>query len=170
MKQFSVTVLIVMIVIAVSAGCGGSSSDTPEQNSRYSWSNETDVEPSEGSTPEESPSPSPSASQNSTTVSGPPTPPSPETPDTPPAPQGPLICRFWGTASIGGGAAPDGTNIQALVGGVVKASASTTAGNYRIDVTGDNSGKTVAFKINGTNATSETWEFGGNIRTDLTIP
>ena len=157
------------MAITFSANCGGSSSDTPEQTSRYTWSNKTDVQPSGIDTPEESYSPPPTP-QSSATAPDTPTPQSPETPDTPPAPHGPLICRFWGTASIGGTAAPDGTTIQALIDGVVKTTASSSNGNYKIDVTGDHSGKTVTLKMNGKNAASKTWVIGGNIRTDLSIP
>jgi hypothetical protein len=73
--------------------------------------------------------------------------------------------RFFGTVTIDGVNAPDGTKITAVVSGQAVASTTTSGGSYRIDVVQAEgvsfSGKSVSFTVGGIFATNTAiWVFG----------
>lgn len=82
--------------------------------------------------------------------------------------------RFFGTVTIDGVSAPDGTRITAVVSGQVVASTSTSAGSYRIDVGQTEgvsfSGKSVGFTVGGIAATQAVaWVLGEATNLNLTV-
>lgn len=102
--------------------------------------------------------------------------------ETPP----PIPTMIWGTARVNGVAVPDGTQIQALVNGVVLATTQTLLYNgnpatYSILVPGDNlsttpvvgggkDGEPITFRIGGSNALQTAlWSSGTSVHLDLTI-
>ena len=95
----------------------------------------------------------------------------------------PLPSSFYGTVKVNGANVPDGTVIQALVGGEVHAEGFTQTyeGNsfFALDVAGDDigtaaldggrDGDTIQFKIGGLPADqTAVWHGGMNVRLDLT--
>ena len=80
--------------------------------------------------------------------------------------QQPPAHRFGGSVTLDGAAAKDGTKVGAVVDGKEVASATTTGGNYRLDVAPPEgtsfAGKTVSFTVGGFPAReTATWEQGG---------
>ena len=87
----------------------------------------------------------------------------------------------WGSVTINGSSAPDGTVVTAEIGGVQYAQTTTTGGGfYTIDVPSDDTdtpgkdggtaGETVVFKVNGYTANETgSWTSGDSSRLDLTV-
>lgn len=79
---------------------------------------------------------------------------------------------FYGSVTIGGSPAPDGTSVDASCGNV-SAGTSTSGGNYSLKVpAGDPSctnGDTVTFKVNGKKAGSSSFESGANKEVNLSV-
>ena len=83
---------------------------------------------------------------------------------------GPPVCDFYGTVTQSGGLVPDGTPISAWMDGAVVGTTTVSGSEYRLQVTGVYSGKTVSFKVGPDLAMeTSTWERGGNENVDLTV-
>ena len=96
----------------------------------------------------------------------------------------PLPSSFYGTVKINGANAPDGTVIQAVIGGQVFAAVTTRTSQdssvYSMDIPGDDAstptleggrpGDTIVFRIGeGVAAQTGTWQSGTNVQLDLTL-
>jgi hypothetical protein len=82
--------------------------------------------------------------------------------------------RLFGTVTIDGVNAPDGTRVTAVVSGQAVVSTATSGGSYRIDVVQTEgvsfSGKTVGFTVGGIAATQAVpWAFGEVSNLNLTV-
>ncbi|MFH1471579.1 MAG: hypothetical protein ABIF85_01650 [Nanoarchaeota archaeon] len=83
--------------------------------------------------------------------------------------------QFWGTVTINGAPAPEGTSITAKINGVLSGSATTSGGSYNliVDNPTDNNignlGDTVLIYVNGVQAGSDFFVEGGSTQVDLAI-
>ncbi len=86
-----------------------------------------------------------------------------------------LPCGFYGTVTVDGADAPEGTVISALIDGNVTATTTTTSeSRYSLIIAqpegANNAGKTVTFMIGDRTADqTSTWEAGANKNVDLTV-
>jgi hypothetical protein len=82
---------------------------------------------------------------------------------------GPLVCGFYGTATLDGTNVPSGTEVSAWIDGKEVQTTNSDTGTFALNIAGDYTGKTVSFQVGG-QATkgSAVWLRGGNVLTPLT--
>lgn len=81
----------------------------------------------------------------------------------------PGVCRFYGSVTLRGEPAPDGTLVKALIAGEEVGESKTVDSDYRLDVPGNYPGETVEFTVKELPAEeTATWESRGVKEVDLT--
>ncbi|MDD5094705.1 MAG: hypothetical protein PHV74_10050 [Dehalococcoidia bacterium] len=83
----------------------------------------------------------------------------------------PMVCGFYGSASIDGVSVSSGTAVSAWIDGLQVAVVNTTGSNYNMYVAGNYVGKTVSFKVGASQALAtqtSLWEAGANKPLTLT--
>ncbi len=188
--KFGIILLTALLLIL--AACGGSSDETTETVSTltpiptasptiiptHTPTPESMLTPIETITPTQTPisvgvptlmpTPSPTPTSVPTPVSTEETTPTPA--DTPNPAAEPMICGFNGYVAIDNAIVPDDTVITAWIDGALVGSAATKGCAYEMTVTGEHTGKVVAFKIDSYEATQTTiWENGADITVGLSV-
>jgi len=83
----------------------------------------------------------------------------------------PQVCGFYGSATIDGVSAANGTVVKAYIDQVEVKSVTTTGSNYTMNIGGNYTGKTVSFKVGSALASAtqtSLWEAGRNKPLNLT--
>ena len=155
--------LAVLVLVFGALGCGGGAAPTPTP---------TPI-PTVAPTPPPTPTPQPTAAPTPVpTVATTPTPMPPPTPDNVSGPP----CRFHGTVTLNGPAAPSGTVITVIIEGYGYPTTVVTSGGsstYSIKIPFAQgvsyAGKAVTFRVGSAAAIQVVaWEKGGNVIANLT--
>jgi len=155
--------LAVLVLVLGALGCGGGAVPTPTPTPIPT------VAPTPPPTPQPTVEPTPVP-----TIATTPTPMPPPTPDNVSGPP----CRFHGTVTLNGAAAPSGTVITVIIEGYgYTATVQMAAGSSTYSITIPKAtgvsyeGKAVTFRVGSAAAVQvSAWSMGGNVLVDLTAP